>query len=124
MHIEPGASFVAGGLYQPEANVLKQIRAKIAEDDTFLRAFMNENEIKKHFHWVDDQVKTAPKGYPKDHPAIDLIKFKSFAISKNYSDEQVSDEDFFLSKITEDFQHISKLNHYLNEIVHETKTLV
>lgn len=42
----------------------------------------------------DDKVKTAPKGYPKDHPHIDLLRYKSFIYMRQFSDKEAQSVDF------------------------------
>jgi len=44
---------------------------------------------------MGDQVKTSPKGFSKDHPAIDLLRYKSFYVFKSFSDKEVLSDSFF-----------------------------
>ena len=41
-----------------------------------------------------EQLKTAPRDFPKDHPDMDLIKFKQFLLIKEFTDEQVKNASF------------------------------
>ena len=69
---------MGGGSYMPDSEHLAQLREAIADDRTGpelegvvagIRA--DGGEIGAH-----DQVKTAPRGYPVDHPRIELLRLK------------------------------------------------
>lgn len=98
LHIEKGASFIAGGLYAPEAADLKKIRKEIAFFYDDLEAILKDKNFLKHFDGFDrtesNSLKNAPKGFEKDHPAIELLKLKSFTVSQKISDEEVLDKNF------------------------------
>lgn len=95
IQLEPGNSFVGGGFWGPDAKDLLRIRKefeintaeikKITSDDTFIKYF---KEIK------GDAVKTAPRGFDKDHPAIDLIRKKQFVVMRKFTDKEVLSDSF------------------------------
>src|SRR5690606_31944430 len=82
IHIEPGASFVAGGVYWPESADLKKIRNEIAFFHDDLVKIVSDKKFKTEFGELDrdenNSLKTAPKGFEKDHPAIEFLKLKYF----------------------------------------------
>jgi uncharacterized protein (TIGR02453 family) len=97
IHIEPGnKSFVAGGIYMPDAPNLAKIRQEIDYNSKDLLKIMNAAAFKKTFNGFDefDKLKTMPKGYPKDHPQIELLKLKSIIVSHPYTDKEVMDKKF------------------------------
>lgn len=98
VHIEKGASFVAGGMWMPEAPELKKMRKEIAFFYEDLEAILNHKNFKKHFDGFNvtegNSLKTAPKDFEKDHPAIQFLKLKSFTVLKKISDKEVLDKDF------------------------------
>lgn len=65
-------------------------------DDSDIREILEQKEFKKAFGGFStlDQVKTAPKGFNKEHPAIDLIRNKSFVVSHAFTDQEVLAPDF------------------------------
>ena len=95
IHLEPGNSFVGGGFWGPDAKDLLRIRKefeistaeidKISSDQTFINYFQ---EIK------GDAVKTAPRGFDKNHPAIDLIRKKQYVVMRPFTDREVLSGDF------------------------------
>jgi uncharacterized protein (TIGR02453 family) len=67
---------VGGGAYHPERPQLARLREAIADDRTGkqlerIAADLREAKADVTAH---DVLKTAPKGYPKDHPRIDLLR--------------------------------------------------
>lgn len=94
-HIQPGGTVIGGGFYQPNPDDLRLIRDHIAQDDAPLRAVINNKDFKNVFGELGgDQVKTAPKGFPKDHAAIDLLRYKSMYVFKSFTDKEVLSKDF------------------------------
>jgi uncharacterized protein (TIGR02453 family) len=95
-HIQPGGqSFVGGGFWAPNKEDLFRIREEIASDAEELRAIINSKEIQTTFGALyGEQLKTAPKGFDKDHPDIDLLRFKQFVFIKKFSDEEVLEAQF------------------------------
>src|SRR5260221_12868913 len=97
LHIEPGnKSLLSGGLFMPDANNLAKIRQEIDYNTEGLLKILNDRKFKKLFPSLDDfdTLKTAPKGYVKDHPHIELLKHKSFIVSRPFSDREVKDKKF------------------------------
>lgn len=119
IHIEPGnKSFIAGGLYMPDSANLAKIRQEIDYNAKGFLKILNDKNFKEYCKGLDDfdKVKTAPKGYPKDHPQIDLLKNKSFISSHSFTDGQVSDKKF-VKKVAEVCKAIKPLNDFLRESI-------
>lgn len=95
-HIQPGNSFLAGGFWGPEPKDLLHLRQQIQQDATPLREVINADDFKSYFGSIKgDQVKSAPKGFAKDDPNIDLIRFKGWIVDHYFSDAQVVKKDFY-----------------------------
>ncbi len=96
IHIEKGASFIAAGLHQPEADDLKKIRREIDGFHDDLEAIVGNAEFKKLYGDLDREnaLKTMPKGFDKEHPAIEFLKLKSFTATAKLSDKDIEDKDF------------------------------
>jgi uncharacterized protein (TIGR02453 family) len=122
-HIEPGKSIMAGGAYTPPSPWLSAIREKISDNpDEFIKITKAKDFI-KYFGSVDgEKLKTAPKGYPKDHPHIELLKLKSYLVVNEATDKLVLSKDF-QGYVISVFKAMKPLNDYLNvdkpvEILH------
>lgn len=100
-HIEPGNTFIAGGFFGPSADDLKHIRKQIAQDDIPLRKVLENHEHKAFFGTIiGEQVKTSPKGFPADHHAIDLLRYKQFILKHHFHDSNVLGDDFDIQMST------------------------
>ncbi len=116
VHVEPGNnSMIAGGAYMPPMPWLTAIREKIAEQgDQFLR-IINGKEFLNFFGTIEgEKLKSAPKGYPKDHPFIELLKLKSFLASKIISDKEIISSDCF-GVVIKASRTMKPLNDFLND---------
>ncbi len=102
--IQPnGQTFIGGGFWKPDSKDLARIRHEIAHDtEAFRDVFKNDKLLERFGSLQGDQVKTAPKGYKKDDPAIDLLRYKSYFFAKNYSDKEVLSGGF-LDSVVEDY---------------------
>jgi uncharacterized protein (TIGR02453 family) len=119
VHIEPGnKSFVAGGLYMPPPEHLTKIRQEIDYDPKGLEKILTEKKFKKLYKGFDefDKLKTAPKGFAKDHPHLEWLKLKSFIATTYFSDADVTSKTF-LKKTSEACQVMKPLNDYLAEAI-------
>jgi uncharacterized protein (TIGR02453 family) len=119
LHIQPGnQSFVAGGIYEPDANNLGKVRQEIDYNADALSKIMNSKAFKKFFDGFDDydKLKTAPKGYPKDHPHIEWLKMKSLIVSHSLWDKEVTDKKFVVT-VAAVFKQIKPLNDFIREAI-------
>lgn len=95
LHIEPGASFVGGGFWDPNPADLNRIRKEFELDDEEIRTIVAAATFKKFFGALEgEELKTAPRGFDKNHPAIDLIRKKQFLLTRSFSDEEVLSPNF------------------------------
>jgi len=94
-HLEPGNTHVGGGFYQPNSSDLSHIRSHLAQDPEPLRQVLAARSFRETFReLLGEQVKTAPRGYPRDHPAIDLIRYKSLFAMRSFTDAESLSPDF------------------------------
>lgn len=115
IHIEPGNSIIAGGAYMPPSPWLSAIREKIDEEpEKFLKIIQHKDFI-QYFGKLDgERLKSAPKGYPSDHPHIDLLKFKSYLVVNEVPDKKVLGNDY-LTHIVDVARAMKPLNDFLND---------
>lgn len=114
LHIEPGASFLAGGMWQPEPAHLNAIRQEIDYNANEFKKIINAKSFKNYFDSLsdEDKLKTVPKGYDKTHPQIELLKHRSFIVSHEMVDKTILSKDF-LKESTKIFQAMQPLNFFL-----------
>ena len=96
-HVEPGGnSMIAGGAYVPPMPWLSAIREKIDEQgQDFLKIIENREFIKYFGKLEGDSLKSAPKGYSRDHPYIEFLRLKSYLVTKIISDKEIVSNDCF-----------------------------
>jgi uncharacterized protein (TIGR02453 family) len=115
VHIQPGASFVAGGIHMPDSKLLKDLRAKIDTKYGVLDGILEEKEFKKVFpNGLNKEraLKTSPRDYSAEHPGIDFLRLKGFTVSKALTDNEVLSKDFE-DKVLDICKQISNLNGFL-----------
>jgi uncharacterized protein (TIGR02453 family) len=114
IHIQPGNSFLGGGMWQPPAPELSAIRQEIDYNTPEFKKILNNKDFKKYFGALseEDKVKTAPKGYEKTHPEIEILKLKSFLVIHDLKDSEVLSKDF-IKQATTIFKAMYPLNKFL-----------
>lgn len=116
-HIQPGGSFLAGGFWGPSSADLQRIREELAADAQPLRKIIAAPGFQKTFGELKgDKVKTAPKGYSKDHPNIDLIRHKQYIVTREFSDKEVMAPDF-LDQVVETFCVMHPFFDFMSEVL-------
>ena len=120
IHVEPGKSFLAGGSWQPEPQTLAAIRQEIDYHTSDFKKIINAKDFKTYFKDLsqDYKLKTAPKGYPKDHPELSLLQHKHFIMEIPLKDSEVLDKNFpaYVSKV---FKAMLPLNKFLRNCIPE-----
>jgi uncharacterized protein (TIGR02453 family) len=116
-HLEPENVIIAAGFFSPAKEDLQRIREEIAADDQPLRKILNNTSLKKTFGILNgEQLKTAPKGFDKEHPAIDLIRYKQFYFTHKYTNKEVQDSNFS-KRISDDYQILRPYLDYMTEVL-------
>jgi uncharacterized protein (TIGR02453 family) len=117
IHYEKGASFIAGGVWCPEPNELKQIRKEIEFFHDDLDKIVADKNFKKEFSAIDrdenNLLKNAPKGFDINHPAIEFLKLKSFTCSQKIDDSVFGDKNFD-TIVSQKLITLKPLNEFLN----------
>jgi uncharacterized protein (TIGR02453 family) len=120
VHIEPGNSFVAGGVWMPEPALLAAIRQEIDYNAKPLTDILKSASFRKWFKGLDeeDKLKSAPKGFDKDHEHIELLKNRHFLVSHVFSDKDVLQAGF-KNKVLDSLKAMYPLMVYLREAAGE-----
>lgn len=114
LHIEPGKSFLAGGVYNPEPSVLKTIRQEISAFGDEFKAILEQDEFRNYFRGlsVEDKLKKVPQGFEKDDKMAEYLKLKHFIVTHPVSDEQLLSENA-VKEFTKIFKAMKPLNDFL-----------
>ncbi|SHK56598.1 DUF2461 domain-containing protein [Chryseobacterium polytrichastri] len=95
IQLEPNNSFVGGGFWGPDTKDLLRIRKEFELNTTAIDKIISNETFIQYFGNIEgDAVKTAPRGFDKNHPAIDLIRKKQYVVMRKFTDKEVLSESF------------------------------
>ncbi|MDB5025386.1 MAG: hypothetical protein JWP78_3141 [Mucilaginibacter sp.] len=115
--IEPGNSFLAGGFWGPELNDMKRIRKDMDENYNTWEKLLADKTLTKTFgKMIGEQLSTTPRGYTKDHPAIDLLRYKQFLLKYEFTDKEVASPDF-LHSVNDVFKKMRPFLNFMSEVL-------
>lgn len=124
IHLEPNACFVGGGIYMPMPDQLVKIRKEIAFFYDDLNNIITNKNFKTAFSTISRDeglfLKNPPKGFEKEHPAIEFLKLKSFTAGTSFDIKDSLHPDF-VQKMVDYLQIIKPFNDFLNRALEEVE---
>lgn len=94
LHIEPGNSFVSAGTIGLPSPTITAVRRAIADNIDEYLCIVDNPAFKSFFPSTGvNPLKTAPKGFPKDWPYIDLVRPREFFLQHPISDCDMCADD-------------------------------
>lgn len=115
-HIQPNHNFIGIGFWGPERDDLLRIRKDIEVSDELEKILQSKTLIKEFGEIQGEEVKSAPKGFSKDHERIALLRKKQYLFIKNFTDEEVLAEDF-PKKVAKSIQVLQPFLNYMTEVL-------
>lgn len=115
-HIQPNHNFIGIGFWGPERDDLLRIRKDIEVSDELEKILQSKTLIKEFGEMQGEEVKSAPKGFSKDHERIALLRKKQYLFIKNFTDEEVLAEDF-PKKVAKSIQVLQPFLNYMTEVL-------
>jgi uncharacterized protein (TIGR02453 family) len=94
VHIAPGECFLAIGVWRPDRQSLDQIRQAIVDRPQRWRRARDNRTFCQYFEMDGNKLKSAPRGFPADHPLIEDLKWTDFVGLHNLSEKDVLEESF------------------------------
>lgn len=115
LHIEPGKSFLAGGVYQPEPSVLKEIRKEISMNAKEFQEILQQDDFRNNFRGlsVEGKLQRVPNGFEKDDPMAEFLKLKNLIVVHPISDDDLMEENA-TNNMAKIFQSMKPLNDFLS----------
>ncbi len=116
IHLEPGNSFIGGGIYMPTSDKIKSIRLSIYNNPEKFLKIINDTKFRATFGEIHgEKLKSYPRGFDKNFEYIDLLKYKHYAVLSEVSD------DFWIKKNSleatmQKFKTLYPFVEYLNNI--------
>lgn len=116
-HIQPGASFVGGGFWGPEPKDMKRIRQDIDMNyEDWYKMLADEGLVATFGKMAGEQLSGAPRGYDKNHPAIDLLRYKQFIFRHSFTDDEVLGKGF-AQQVSNTFKKMRPFLDFMSEVL-------
>lgn len=117
LEISPKGAWIGGGFWNPKREDLQYIREGIVADAAILREVLESEEVISRFGGLTgEELKTAPRGFDKEHPDIDLLRKKQFLLHRSYPVAEVLKEKFYVAA-AEDFAAMIPVFQILTEFL-------
>ncbi len=122
-HLEPGGnSFMGGGIYMPEPDVIKKVRQEIDYNWDEFSKIIGQKKFKSVYKELQREegmvLSREPKGYEKDNPAIEYIKLKSWVATAPVADQLLT-SDHLVKEIVAAFETLQPMIIFLNKAIEE-----
>lgn len=120
LHISPqGKSFLGGGIYRPEAAILKSVRNEISFNHEIFCNLINQPKFKEFFNELEgDKLKRPPKGFDPEHPVVELLKHKDWVMMHKMEDKKITQKNF-KAHCLQVFQEMKPVNEFLRGPVYD-----
>jgi len=120
LHLEPGNTFIGGGVQMPEPAKLKALRQEISYNGKEFLKIINDKNFKTLFTIEGEKLAKVPQGFDKEDLMGEYLKFKELIIKHPLDDKQLTAEDFatYCAKV---FKAAVPFNAFLNEVVKGVK---
>jgi len=112
LHIQPGASFVGGGIWHPQPDTLKLIRDYLLNNPRSWKDATRKPGLPDPWHLDGEALTRPPRGYDPAHELIDDLKRKDFIASRVLSDDEVMAPDL-VKRLTRHYEQIAPLYDWL-----------
>jgi uncharacterized protein (TIGR02453 family) len=113
----PNNSMAAGGFFAPSPEDTLRIRKDMDINFSDWEKMLGEETFKTTFGTMKgEKVATAPKGFSKDNPAIELLRQKQFYFERRFTDKEVLSSDF-LDILNTTFKNIRPYFDYMSDVL-------
>lgn len=117
--LSPGHTMLAGGLYAPSSAQLSRFRQAIDRDSRQYKALTGKPAFKRTFGEIEGEgLKTAPRGYAKDHPEIEILRRKQILVTQIFEDHEVTASDF-VRRVVQSCGVMKPFLDYLTEVTRD-----
>ena len=114
-HLQPGASFVGGGIWMPPRPALQRIRAAIVADTRGFEKLVRAPALRRRMGALSEEsmLVRVPRGFDAAHPAAPWLRYQSFTVGRPLGDADVTGSRL-ASTVSADFKTIAPLVRWLN----------
>lgn len=93
LHVEPGRSFLGGGIWHPQPETLTRLRAFLVDNPRSWQHATRRAEFARVYALTGEVLSRAPRGYPGNHPLLDDLRRKDYVASAPLADAEVMRAD-------------------------------
>ena len=117
LHLKPGESFIAVGFWDPNKEDIHRIRKEFEMDVSEIREILSGKELQSIWGQMQgEQLKTAPKGFDREHPNIGFLRYKQFIFTRSFTDKEVHSADF-VGEVVRSYEAIRPFFDYMSEVL-------
>ena len=93
LHIEPGECFIGGGLWHPQSDTLKRVRASLLSNPASWKKATRSAGFTKLFTLEGDSLQRPPQGFDPAHELIEDLKRKDYIGSAKLTQAEVCSDE-------------------------------
>lgn len=127
LHVDAHGLMAACGAYMMSPDQLERYREAVAADATgpALEGILRDlSQFGVEIgHGMGEPLKTAPRGYPKDHPRVDLLRQKAVSAHRRLTGTPLRDADAVRQFVVETFDACEPLNDWIRSNVGSATTV-
>jgi uncharacterized protein (TIGR02453 family) len=112
--VAPGWVWIGGGLWRPDTSQLHLVREHIIENLETFEEIIQATRFKKLGGLKGDRLTRVPRGYAKDHPAADYLRYRQFMAFREDPAAFATRNDFY-TQLRTTLETIAPLVRFLNE---------
>jgi uncharacterized protein (TIGR02453 family) len=113
-HVSPDEVWIGGGMYAPAAPQLHSVREHIAANVRKLRAIVESPRFRRQVGQLEgERLQRVPRGFPKDHPAAEFLKFRQFLAGAEFPASLATSPAFYKTLLAV-FREVTPLARFLN----------
>ena len=119
VHVEPGHSLLAGGIWCPPPALLKALRMDIYGNVEEFSEIMRDKEFSKYYRLDGEKLKKVPAPFPSDFPEAEWLKYKYYTVEGDVDDAFFCG-DGAAERVARRLALIVPFNRFLNYTVDES----
>ncbi|MGD9977119.1 MAG: DUF2461 domain-containing protein [Bacteroidales bacterium] len=116
-HVEPGSSFLSGGIYMAPPEIMRRVREDIADYSEEFLKIVDANNFKKCFSFRDaEKLKKIPRGFEPGSTVDEYLKMKYVAPAHPLADDEITSPRMLENSLNT-FKELYPLIHFLNRAI-------
>lgn len=112
LHLEPGACFMGLGIWRPDTLTLNKLRQAVVDDPDSWTEMVEDPAFATKFSISGESLKRPPRGFPADHPLVDVLKLKDYTAFTSLTQGRITGKAF-----VEDFADLCRAGMGLNRFI-------